>query len=156
MDNASWARGARLDADSSIFGLLSRRWVRNMVYETHAEWQISSGGGWPFLHPSFQRRDKNHFLTKSICFSKLLALKKGMGVENNFYWNSSRSPLVHAETAQAIFFDLVRKYREHKRTLIICTRTISRSFLSKFHEISFRFISFILSMGFTTRGTTEQ
>ena len=44
---------------------------------------------------------------------------------------------MHAETAQAIFFDLVRKYREHKRTLIICTRTISRSFLSKFHFVLF-------------------
>ena len=49
-----------------FLGLLSRRWVRNIVYETHAEWQISSGGGRPFLHPSFQRRDKNHFLTNLV------------------------------------------------------------------------------------------
>ena len=72
-------------------------------------------------------------------FFKLLAWKKGMGVEKKLYWSSSRGPLVHAETAQATFFDLVCKYREHKRTLITCTWTISRSLLPKFHEISIFF-----------------
>ena len=43
-----------------------------------------------------------------------------------------------------LFFDLVCKYREYKRTIITCTRTISRSLLSKFHEISI----FFVSMGF--------